>query len=93
MFTAPENTNLAFVDSRRADGYEADVAVSWDGVPFLIHDVSLKRTTDIDEVGFFTLSITSRFNNVKKQGLTRFISTVYMNEQCLSESNMDILSS
>ena len=50
LFTAPENTKLSFEESNKADGYETDVAISWDGVPFLVHDYSLKRTTDIDEV-------------------------------------------
>ena len=49
-FSAPENTVLAFEDSAEADGYEADVAVSFDGVPFLIHDSGLLRTTNVKDV-------------------------------------------
>ena len=45
---APENTLAAF---RRAaelgvDGFELDVRVSADGVPVVIHDPTLDRTTD-----------------------------------------------
>uniref|UniRef100_A0AAR2LMS7 GP-PDE domain-containing protein n=1 Tax=Pygocentrus nattereri TaxID=42514 RepID=A0AAR2LMS7_PYGNA len=46
---APENTLLSF---RRAlqlnvSGLEAEVAISLDGVPFLIKDRTLRRTTDV----------------------------------------------
>ena len=48
----PENTLLSFEEAIKAgaDGLEADVAVSLDGVPFLIHDHTLKRTSNVHEV-------------------------------------------
>ncbi|XP_032075585.1 glycerophosphodiester phosphodiesterase domain-containing protein 4 [Thamnophis elegans] len=47
---APENTAMSFAKSiaHGAMGMETDVTISYDGVPFLMHDHSLKRTTDID---------------------------------------------
>lgn len=49
---APENTMLALrkADESGCDGYEFDVAISMDGVPFLIHDSFLLRTTNIADV-------------------------------------------
>ena len=49
---APENTLLAFQEAQRSgvDGFEADVAISFDGIPFLIHDKTLTRTTDVAKV-------------------------------------------
>lgn len=46
---APENTLAA---ARRAldlgaDGLEADIRISLDGIPFLMHDYGLERTTDV----------------------------------------------
>jgi glycerophosphoryl diester phosphodiesterase len=49
---APENT-LAAVDlaaSHQALGVEIDVRLSLDGVPFLMHDDTLARTTNVAEV-------------------------------------------
>ncbi|CAL8362109.1 unnamed protein product [Merluccius merluccius] len=49
---APENTVLSFekaVEVRGA-GLETDVMISYDGVPFLMHDSTLRRTTDVDQV-------------------------------------------
>lgn len=45
---APENTMLAFRLAREegADGVELDVHPSSDGVPVVIHDMGLERTTD-----------------------------------------------
>lgn len=45
---APENTRAAFDAARAAgaDYIETDVTLSLDGVPFLIHDDTLDRTTD-----------------------------------------------
>lgn len=50
--TAPENTVAAFKDGRAsgADFFEIDVQLSADGVPFLFHDNTPKRTTDVAEV-------------------------------------------
>ncbi len=49
---APENT-LAAADlaaSHQALGFETDLRISLDGVPFLMHDETLARTTNIAEV-------------------------------------------
>ncbi|XP_036392238.1 glycerophosphodiester phosphodiesterase domain-containing protein 5 isoform X2 [Megalops cyprinoides] len=45
---APENTLMSFHKAlqHKASGLEADVTVSLDGVPFLMHDRTLRRTTD-----------------------------------------------
>ncbi|GGG54362.1 hypothetical protein GCM10011374_16610 [Kocuria dechangensis] len=50
--TAPENTVAAFKDARAAgvDHLEIDVQLSADGVPFLFHDDTPARTTDVEEV-------------------------------------------
>ncbi|XP_077867817.1 glycerophosphoinositol inositolphosphodiesterase GDPD2-like [Saccoglossus kowalevskii] len=49
---APENTMSAFVTSAKYSvyGFESDVQISADGVPFLLHDKSLERTTNVEEV-------------------------------------------
>ena len=50
--TAPENTVSAFKDARssHADYFEIDVQLSADGVPFLFHDDTPARTTNVAEV-------------------------------------------
>ncbi|WP_299168222.1 glycerophosphodiester phosphodiesterase family protein [uncultured Arthrobacter sp.] len=50
--TAPENTVVAFKDGRAsgADFFEIDVQLSADGVPFLFHDNTPARTTNVAEV-------------------------------------------
>ena len=50
--TSPENTAVSFRDARtsRADAVEVDVQLSADGVPFLFHDGTGSRTTDVAEV-------------------------------------------
>ncbi|MBG6216945.1 glycerophosphoryl diester phosphodiesterase [Arthrobacter sp. CAN_A6] len=50
--TAPENTVAAFEDGRTsgADFFEIDVQLSADGVPFLFHDDTPARTTNVEEV-------------------------------------------
>jgi glycerophosphoryl diester phosphodiesterase len=50
--TAPENTVAAFKDARAAgaDYLEIDVQLSADGVPFLFHDNTPARTTDVEDV-------------------------------------------
>lgn len=47
-FDAPENTIASFAAAMEAgaDGVELDVQVSGDGVPVVIHDETLRRTTD-----------------------------------------------
>ena len=50
--TAPENTVSAFKDARssHADYFEIDVQLSADGVPFLFHDDTPARTTNVEDV-------------------------------------------
>ncbi|MBB4735996.1 glycerophosphoryl diester phosphodiesterase [Micrococcus cohnii] len=50
--TAPENSVSAFRDAVRAkaDHFEIDVQLSADGVPFLFHDSTPARTTNVAEV-------------------------------------------
>ncbi|XP_068552925.1 glycerophosphodiester phosphodiesterase domain-containing protein 4 [Anas acuta] len=49
---APENTEMSFQKTieHGGDGLETDVTISYDGVPFLMHDSSLRRTTNVREV-------------------------------------------
>ncbi|XP_030601010.1 glycerophosphodiester phosphodiesterase domain-containing protein 5 isoform X2 [Archocentrus centrarchus] len=49
---APENTIWSFQRALQMNvtGLEADVAISMDGVPFLMRDLTLRRTTDIEKV-------------------------------------------
>jgi glycerophosphoryl diester phosphodiesterase len=49
---APENTLAAgeLAAENQALGFETDVRISLDGVPFLMHDETLARTTNIAEV-------------------------------------------
>ncbi|XP_030632774.1 glycerophosphodiester phosphodiesterase domain-containing protein 5 isoform X2 [Chanos chanos] len=49
---APENTLLSFQRAVQmsVSGLEADVAISFDGVPFLMRDPNLRRTTDVRKV-------------------------------------------
>ncbi|XP_005144834.1 glycerophosphodiester phosphodiesterase domain-containing protein 4 [Melopsittacus undulatus] len=49
---APENTEMSFQKTieHGGAGLETDVTISYDGVPFLMHDRSLRRTTNIKEV-------------------------------------------
>ncbi|MFX1567894.1 MAG: glycerophosphodiester phosphodiesterase family protein [Promethearchaeota archaeon] len=47
---APENTieaGIAALDYNNVVGWEVDIRISFDGVPFLMHDETLQRTTDI----------------------------------------------
>ncbi|XP_037378917.1 glycerophosphodiester phosphodiesterase domain-containing protein 4 isoform X2 [Talpa occidentalis] len=48
----PENTMMSFEKAveQGAFGLETDIYVSYDGVPFLMHDYDLRRTTNIMEV-------------------------------------------
>ncbi|KAM6988310.1 glycerophosphodiester phosphodiesterase domain-containing protein 5 isoform 1-T1 [Tautogolabrus adspersus] len=49
---APENTLWSFQRALQMNvtGFEADVTISVDGVPFLMHDHTLQRTTDVQKV-------------------------------------------
>uniref|UniRef100_A0A6Q2Z8J4 GP-PDE domain-containing protein n=1 Tax=Esox lucius TaxID=8010 RepID=A0A6Q2Z8J4_ESOLU len=49
---APENTVLSFQRALQMNvsGLEADVAISFDGVPFLMRDRDLRRTTDVGKL-------------------------------------------
>ncbi|KAG9328631.1 hypothetical protein JZ751_012690 [Albula glossodonta] len=49
---APENTQMSFekVVEAGGEGLETDVTISYDGVPFLMHDKTLRRTTNVQEV-------------------------------------------
>ncbi|XP_034556839.1 glycerophosphodiester phosphodiesterase domain-containing protein 5 [Notolabrus celidotus] len=49
---APENTLWSFQRALQMNvtGFEADVTISEDGVPFLLHDRTLQRTTDVQKV-------------------------------------------
>ncbi|XP_072258057.1 glycerophosphodiester phosphodiesterase domain-containing protein 5 isoform X2 [Pyxicephalus adspersus] len=49
---APENTIMSFKKALQHEiyGLEADVMVSHDGIPFLMHDGTLRRTTNIERV-------------------------------------------
>uniref|UniRef100_A0A8C4E9A6 Glycerophosphodiester phosphodiesterase domain containing 5b n=1 Tax=Dicentrarchus labrax TaxID=13489 RepID=A0A8C4E9A6_DICLA len=49
---APENTLWSFQRALQMNvtGLEADVAISVDGVPFLMRDRTLQRTTDVEKV-------------------------------------------
>lgn len=62
---APENTLAAFelALSQGADGFEFDVILSADGVPVVIHDDSVDRTTDGQgQVGRLRLAELKRLN-------------------------------
>ncbi|XP_060538720.1 glycerophosphodiester phosphodiesterase domain-containing protein 5 isoform X1 [Pantherophis guttatus] len=49
---APENTLMSFQRAveEKVYGVQADVVISYDGVPFLMHDQTLRRTTNVEEV-------------------------------------------
>lgn len=49
---APENTVMSFEKAVEAEveGLETDVIISYDGVPFLMHDTTLRRTTNVADV-------------------------------------------
>ncbi|XP_063288336.1 glycerophosphodiester phosphodiesterase domain-containing protein 5 isoform X2 [Pelobates fuscus] len=49
---APENTLMSFKRALENDvyGLQTDVMISYDGIPFLMHDSSLRRTTNVDSV-------------------------------------------
>ncbi|OWK54564.1 Glycerophosphodiester phosphodiesterase domain-containing protein 5 [Lonchura striata] len=71
---APENTEMSFLKTieHGGDGLETDVTISYDGVPFLMHDDTLRRTTNIEEnkpfVGMGSLSKADR-NQAKNQSI------------------------
>ncbi|XP_051973748.1 glycerophosphodiester phosphodiesterase domain-containing protein 5 isoform X2 [Xyrauchen texanus] len=49
---APEHTFMSFSKAlqQKVTALEADVAISLDGVPFLMRDRTLRRTTDVDKL-------------------------------------------
>ena len=50
---APENTILSFekaIENCDISVLESDVRISFDGVPFLLHDDTLLRTTNVEEI-------------------------------------------
>jgi Glycerophosphoryl diester phosphodiesterase family len=49
---APENTLIAGEKAAEinSEGWEIDVQISRDGIPFLMHDGNLKRTTNVEEI-------------------------------------------
>jgi len=50
---APENTMASYRSAIEIEGVsvlESDVMISFDGVPFLMHDHDLKRTTNVEEI-------------------------------------------
>ncbi|KAF3840621.1 hypothetical protein F7725_006483 [Dissostichus mawsoni] len=49
---APENTLMSFEKAVEtgSEGLETDVTISVDGVPFLMHDQTLRRTTNVQHV-------------------------------------------
>lgn len=51
-FIGPENTIKAGEIALEYEivGWEIDVQISWDGQPFLMHDNTAKRTTDVEDV-------------------------------------------
>ncbi|ESP01708.1 hypothetical protein LOTGIDRAFT_225182 [Lottia gigantea] len=70
---APENTLIAFQKANESGvyGYESDVVISFDGVPYLMHDSTLRRTTNIkdvfpdridDDVSMFNISDVKKLN-------------------------------
>lgn len=62
--SAPENTMAAFVAALEsgADGIELDVHLSSDGVPVVIHDETLNRTTDA--AGLVSLATTQQLSTL-----------------------------
>ncbi|KAM4046051.1 LOW QUALITY PROTEIN: glycerophosphodiester phosphodiesterase domain-containing protein 5 [Anomaloglossus baeobatrachus] len=49
---APENTIMSFKKALEygTRGLQADVTVSFDGIPFIMHDDNLRRTTNLNQV-------------------------------------------
>uniref|UniRef100_UPI00398F350A glycerophosphodiester phosphodiesterase domain-containing protein 5 n=1 Tax=Pristiophorus japonicus TaxID=55135 RepID=UPI00398F350A len=49
---APENTLMSFEEAEKSEvsTFETDVQISSDGVPFLMHDYTFERTTDVAEI-------------------------------------------
>ncbi|XP_023501472.1 glycerophosphodiester phosphodiesterase domain-containing protein 5 isoform X2 [Equus caballus] len=52
MGLAPEHTLMSFRKAleQKLYGLQADVTISLDGVPFLMHDATLRRTTNVEEL-------------------------------------------
>uniref|UniRef100_A0A250Y387 Glycerophosphodiester phosphodiesterase domain-containing protein 5 n=1 Tax=Castor canadensis TaxID=51338 RepID=A0A250Y387_CASCN len=49
---APEHTLMSFRKAleQKLYGLQADITISLDGVPFLMHDATLRRTTNVEQV-------------------------------------------
>ncbi|XP_066476796.1 glycerophosphodiester phosphodiesterase domain-containing protein 5 isoform X2 [Tiliqua scincoides] len=49
---APENTLMSFQKAveQKVYGVQVDVVLSYDGVPFLMHDKTLRRTTNVEQL-------------------------------------------
>ncbi|GAB1292366.1 Glycerophosphodiester phosphodiesterase domain-containing protein 5 [Apodemus speciosus] len=49
---APEHTRMSFRKAleQKLYGLQADITISLDGVPFLMHDTTLRRTTNVEQV-------------------------------------------
>ncbi|XP_068103730.1 glycerophosphoinositol inositolphosphodiesterase GDPD2 isoform X2 [Hyperolius riggenbachi] len=49
---SPENTIMSFEKLVNSGGkvFESDVMISWDGIPFLMHDETLLRTTNVNYI-------------------------------------------
>ena len=60
MAYAPENTLESFREAQRrgASWVEIDVKLTADGVPIVLHDSSLKRTTGVDRLVDFNCTST-----------------------------------
>lgn len=65
---APENTLPAIMYANQigSDGVEIDVQISYDGVPFLMHDDTLKRTTNVTETFPALANTPSSFFNISQ---------------------------
>ncbi|XP_064615122.1 glycerophosphodiester phosphodiesterase domain-containing protein 5-like isoform X2 [Liolophura sinensis] len=65
---APENTILSFQSaaSRNVWAFESDVRISFDGVPFLLHDSSLRRTTNISSAASKYADVSACWFNISE---------------------------
>jgi glycerophosphoryl diester phosphodiesterase len=70
----PENSrgSLSQADSQCMDGVELDVKVTKDGVPILMHDFNLGRTTDV----YLHFRGGAKYNPLTNQGTNPAVSTV-----------------
>ncbi|XP_012580671.1 PREDICTED: glycerophosphodiester phosphodiesterase domain-containing protein 4 [Condylura cristata] len=92
----PENTMMSFEKAveQGAFGLETDVYFSYDGVPFLMHDYDLRRTTNIREVlpnaAFLSTSnFTWNFLSTLNAGKWFLQSPPFYNMEPLSEADRE----